>query len=54
MESSAHGIDQHIGCRQMCSGLRMTGFPALEPRERIVLFLGAANLEERTGRHAPP
>ena len=49
--ASAHDIDQYIGRLEMCGGLRMARFPALQTRERDLLAPRASNLEQR---QSPP
>jgi hypothetical protein len=54
VEPSTHRVNEHIGGLQMCRGLRMTCAPPFEPRERVSLLLGAADLNERMFRDPAP
>ena len=45
--STTHRIDQHVGRCEMRDDVGMTRFPTFEARERIVLALRAADLDQR-------
>ena len=46
-EAAAHRVDQHVGRLEMRRRLGMARLPALEPGERILLALRAADLDQR-------
>ena len=47
----AHRIDEHVRWLKMRGSLRMACTPSLEPRKRVVLLLGAPDLDERALRY---
>ena len=50
----AHRIDEHVRWLKMRGSLRMACTPSLEPRKRVVLLLGAPDLDERALRYSSP
>ena len=50
---AAHRIDEHVGGREVRGRVGMTGLPALQPGERILLALRAADLDQRMLRGTP-
>ena len=49
----AHGVDQHVRRLQVCRGLRMSRFPALHPRQRVLFTSRTSDLDQRHLRLAP-
>src|SRR5438132_887400 len=52
--AAAHRIDQHVGGLQVLGDFGVTRLPALEPRERVLLALGARDLDQRVLGSAGP
>src|SRR4029453_13329392 len=50
---AAHGVHEHIGRFEMCGRLGMAEPPTLEAGERVLLFRGASDFDQRVFRGTP-
>jgi hypothetical protein len=52
VEAPAHGVHEHVGRLQMCGGLRVARAPAFESGQRLLLAIGASDLDQRVDGYA--